>query len=157
MSYKFDATTADAYSLVKEGLYEVILEKADTKTLPSGKEKIGIQFRIRTDVEQDFGNRVIFEDIWKERDTEFFNRKRLNQLLGTQHFENGKTFANVEELLEAIRGTYLQIKVTEVFDDYRGEPVNGIAYYRSSENTPQALSSKEEEKEVVIKDEDIPF
>jgi hypothetical protein len=154
MSYKYDATQANEYGLIEEGTYEVILEKAETKTLPSGKEKIAIMFRIRTDIEQPFQNRVLFEDIWKERDTEFFNRKRLNMLMGTQKFENGKTFASIAELLDELIGSFLQIKVVKTYDDYKQEEVNSISYYRSSEHKPQAVSAA---KEPAISDEDIPF
>ena len=154
MSYKYDATQVNEYGLIAEGLYEVILEKAETKTLPSGKEKIGIMFRIRSDVDQAFQNRVVFEDIWKERDTEFFNRKRLNMLMGTQNFENGKTFNSIAELIDALTGAFLQINVTKSYDDYRQEEVNGISYYRSSEHKPQTVAETQPSD---ISEDDIPF
>lgn len=154
MSYKYDATQVNEYGLIAEGLYEVILEKAETKTLPSGKEKIGIMFRIRSDVDQAFQNRVVFEDIWKERDTEFFNRKRLNMLMGTQNFENGKTFNSIAELIDALTGAFLQINVTKSYDDYRQEEVNGISYYRSSEHKPQTVAATQPSD---ISEDDIPF
>lgn len=154
MSYKYDATQVNEYGLIAEGLYEVILEKAETKTLPSGKEKIGIMFRIRSDVDQAFQNRVVFEDIWKERDTEFFNRKRLNMLMGTQNFENGKTFNSIAELIDALTGAFLQINVTKSYDDYRQEEVNGISYYRSSEHKPQTVAATQPSD---TSEDDIPF
>lgn len=149
--YTFTNTNA----LIKEGEYEVILEKAEIKKLPmSGKEKIAIQFRIRTDVEQDAKNRVIFEDIWKEKDNpQFFNRRRLNLLLATQKIENGKTFNTIQELLQVLTGSTLVIKIAVEHDDYRNEEVNKITYYRSSKVKPQEVTAKKPE----IKDEDLPF
>jgi hypothetical protein len=146
-------TFTNTSGLIKEGEYEVILEKAEIKKLLSGKEKIGIQFRIRTDVEQEGKNRIIFEDIWKEKDNpQFFNRRRLNLLLATQKIENGKTFDTIAELLKFLTGSMLVVKVAVEHDEYRNEEVNKIVYYRSSKAKPQEVA-----KPKIAKDEDLPF
>ncbi len=146
-------TFTNVGGLIKEGEYEVILEKAEIKKLLSGKEKIGIQFRIRTDVEQEGKNRIVFEDIWKEKDNpQFFNRRRLNLLLATQKIDNGKTFNTIQELLQFLTGATLVIKLGVEHDDYKNEEVNKIMYYRSSKVKPQEVTKKP-----VTKDEDLPF
>ena len=61
------------HDLVAEGDYEVYIEEIEKKTLPSGKEKLSVRYRIRADVEQEYKNRVLFEDIWAEKQNpEFF-------------------------------------------------------------------------------------
>lgn len=162
MPYTFDQKAADAssYELLKEGEYEVFIEKATIKTTTTGKQKIALQFRVRTDVEQEAKNRVIFEDIWKERENpNFFNRKRINQLLGTQHFTDGTAFENVEKLLEAITGTNLVIKVGIDFDEYYKKDVNYVSYYKTTKAGAKSVGSKPETKAAAkeIADEDLPF
>jgi hypothetical protein len=159
MPYTYDkaAATANNYDLLKEGEYEVFIEKASIKETTTGKQKIALQFRVRTDVDQEAKNRVIFEDIWKERENpQFFNRKRLNQLLGTQHFNDGVAFETIEKLLEAITGANLIIKVGIDFDDYYKKDVNYVSYYKSTKAAAKTIGEKIEVKPE-IKDEDLPF
>lgn len=128
-------------NLMPEGDYEVILERMDKKTLSSGKEKISIMYRVRGDIEgQSYGNKCLFEDIWQEKENpQFFNRKRLNQLLGTQEFEDGTVFGNINEVIKSLVGSRLIIHVKVDYDDYRDEDVNRVAYYKSSKHKPQKL------------------
>jgi hypothetical protein len=149
--YKFDAKDLGSYEVLKEGEYEAIAEKLQIQTLPSGKEKVSIMFRIREDVEQEGKNRVIFEDIWKEKDNpQYFNRKRLNQLLGTQHLEDGTSFTTIQDLLDQLKGAYVRIKVAVEFSEYRNENQNKISYYKTTTKPAQKVGEE-------IKDEDLPF
>lgn len=166
MPYTYDkaAATANTYDLIKEGEYEVFIEKATIRETASGKQKISLQLRVRSDVEQDAKNRVIFEDIWKERDNpQFFNRKRINQLLGTQHFEDGTSFDTIEKLLEAITGANLVVKVGIEHDDYRNAEVNYVVYYKSSKQQPKTLGAapaapgKKASEVLDISDDELPF
>jgi hypothetical protein len=102
-SYTF-TKEENSYGLLAEGEYEVVIERVEEKVSTNGKKNISIMFRVRDDIEQDGKNRVLFESIWKEKDTDFYNRKRLNQLLGTQHFEDGKTFKDINDVLDSIKG-----------------------------------------------------
>jgi hypothetical protein len=163
MSYTYDKNSA--YGLIKAGEYEVMIQEATIKTTPSGKEKISLKYKIREDVEQESKGRIIFEDIWKEKDNpQFFNRKRLNLLLRTQDIENGKTYEAITDLLTDLAGSYLILKITVEMDDYRGEEVNRVIYYRHTHNPSQSVNNtplKEGQKPVTkatpIKDEDLPF
>ena len=160
MPYTFDkAAAASTSDLLKEGEYEVFIEKATIKTLSTGTQKISLQFRVRTDVEQEGKNRVIFEDIWKEKENkQFFNRKRLNQLLGTQQFKDGETFETIEKILEAITGANLIVKVGIDFDDYYNRDINYVSYYKSSKAKAKTLGeTKEPVKAKEIDDKDLPF
>lgn len=153
MPYTFNTKDVGNYGLIDEGKYEVFIKEAVIKSTPSGKEKISIQFKIRDDVEQKFQNRIVFEDIWKERDTQFFNRKRLNQLLGTQKFEDGKVFETIQDLLATLVGKNLVVKVNKEFDDYRNEEVNNVYFYESTKHAAKEIKPAAKE----IKDEDLPF
>lgn len=164
MPYIFDkaASNANNYDLLKEGEYEVFIEKAAIKTLSTGSQKISLQLRVRSDVEQEGKNRVIFEDIWKEKENpQFFNRKRLNQILGTQHFEDGKEFRDIDDLLQTITGANLIVKVGVDFDDYYKRDTNYISYYKTSKQQPKTLGAAPNpapaKAGLEIADEDLPF
>jgi hypothetical protein len=148
MSYTF-AKGQDKYELIKEGEYEVTLETILEATTMSGKKKLDIVFRIREDVEQEHHNRVVFEAIWQEKETSFYNRKRLNQLLGTQEVKDGTTFNSIQDIIETLKNAKLRVKLIVAFDDYKKQDVNKIAFYKSTQ--------KPNKKIVEVKNEDLPF
>lgn len=150
MSYTFEKKP-DQYALIVEGEYEATIEKVVEAQTPSGKKKLDLVFRLRADIEQEHQNRVVFETIWQEKDTSFYNRKRLNQLLGTQEVEDGKKFNSIQEIIDLLTGSKIRIKVIIAFDDYRKMDVNKIAYYTKTQKPNKKIETQE------IKDEDLPF
>lgn len=164
MAYTYEKTDT---GLIKEGDYEVEIERIERRTLPSGKEKIMLQYRIRTDVEQDSKNRVLFEDIWAEREhPDYFNRKRINQLLGTQKIEDGHVFEDINSVMKFLEGQRLIVHVVVQMDDYKGEDVNSIAYYKTSKSLPSSLPKADPPKPAesvpgptpkTDDDDDLPF
>ena len=153
MSYTYN-NNGNTFGLIKEGEYETTLERIVEGETPNGKRKLDLMFVI-----EDSGNynkRKVFDTIWKERETEFYNRRRLNMLLGTQHFEDGKEFANIQEIIDELTNTKVRIKIVVSFDDYKNEDINKIAYYMSSTNQPKTLIEKVT-KQVEISDDDLPF
>lgn len=160
MAYTFNKSEAVQNDLVSEGDYEVQIERIEKKTLPvSGKEKLSVMFRIRSDVEQPNKNRVVFEDIWSEKSNpEFFNRKRINQLMGTQKIEDGHVFDTISDVIDFLDGSYLRIHVAIEFDDYSGRDRNQVKYYMSSKFGKKELAKPEPEPDAIpIMEDELPF
>lgn len=158
-SYTF-TKEENSYGLLPEGEYEVVIERIEEQVSKNGKKNISIMFRVRDDIQQEGVNRVLFESIWKEKDTDFYNRKRLNQLIGTQHFQDGTVFKDINDVLNNLKGVYLIAVVKVVYNDYKQEDENGISYYKTSNHLPKALSSEPVKKNtqgIEIADEDLPF
>lgn len=163
MPYTYDAS--DASSLMVENDYEATIERMERKTLPSGKEKLSVMFRIRDDVDQKYRNKVLFKDIWEEKDNPgVFNRKMINKLLGTQEIEDGHEFETLNDVIDFLVGCNLIIHVSVEFDEYRGENVNTVSYYKKSKAQANVLGSpKPEDKpdeEPLFEgeiDEELPF
>lgn len=148
--------------LVEEGDYEVTLEKIERRVTGTGREKLSLTFRIRTDVEQSFKNRCVFEDIWSEKENpKFFNRKRINQLLGTQHLEEGTRFENINKIIDFMVGKSLVCHIGVEFDTYKEKDVNVVNYYKSSNVKPEISSLNDETPKSgnlpVVDDDDLPF
>lgn len=159
MPYTYNQSEAIGGELLPAGDYEVTIERIERKTLPtSGKEKLSIMYRVRGDVEQPCKSRVVFEDIWAEREhPEFFNRKRLNQLMGTQKIEDGHVFENIAGVIDFLNGANLQIHVAVEFDDYTGKDRNQVKWYRSSKANPQELGANPAAQALEVEDKDLPF
>lgn len=165
MSYEYKKQET---GLMPEGDYEVRLEIFEKRLVGEMQtEKLQLQFRVRDDVEQPHKNQCLFESIWKEKDhPEFFNRKRINQLLGTQDFEDGTVFDSINDVMDAMTGACLKVHVTKVFDEYFGVEVNKVAWYRTSEHKPQSLEKPtttttpdipKPTPSVAVSDDDLPF
>ena len=155
MSYTYNAE-----SLVKEGDYEALVEKMEVKTLPSGKNKLAVWFRIRNDVEQPYANKVLFDDIWAEKNNpEIFNRKRINQLLGTQEIEDGREFASIKDIISFLDKAPLIIHVGIELNEWKGEDVNVIKYYKKSKLVAKKVGEETANTATsgTIEDEDLPF
>lgn len=156
----YNYTYTQEENLMKDGDYEVTIDTIGVKTISTtGKEKLSIMYRVRNDVDQPYKNKCVFEDIWKERESpEHFNRRRINQLLGTQDVKEGTVFNGIEDIIEFLKGANLIIHISVVMDDYYDKNVNKVSYYRSSKAKPQSLDSQEEHNWVEISDTDeIPF
>ena len=159
----YSYTKEQSYSLVSEGDFEVFVEKMERKVSPSGKEKLSLTFRIREDVEQGFKNRVMFEDIWTEKDNpKYFNRKRINKLLNTQEddLEDGQSFETINDIIDFMVGKPLIIHVAIEFDNYRGDDVNTISFYKKSKVGVKSIGKPVNEKpngNLPIIDDDLPF
>ena len=109
--YRVEKTASlDANTLIKEGEYEVVIERMTEGETPNGKRKIDLMLRIRDIEGQVHINRVLFDTIWKERETEFYNRRRINMLLGTQDFKDGQTFKNIQAIIDEMLGSFMRIK-----------------------------------------------
>lgn len=154
MAYTFEKT--NDYDLIKVGDYEVKIERMELQTTQNGKDKLSIMFRIRDDVEQEEQNRCIFESIWKDKDMpECFNRKRINQLLGTQKdVQEKQVFNSINDIIDKMQGAYLIAHVNIVHDDYLDKDVNRVSYYKTSQYGAKTLG---EETTPVIDDTDLPF
>lgn len=151
-SYTYEKTSIS--DLMPEGDYEVILERMERRTLSNGKDKLWIMYRVRSGVEgQSYGNKCLFEDIWPEKENpKYFNRKRINQLLGTQDTKEGTEFPTINDVINFMVGASLIVHVKKEFDDYRGEEINKIGYYKSSKLKPKTIVSEDKKQ-----DEDLGF
>lgn len=157
-----DYTYENQNDLKDEGDYEVVVEKMEIRVLPSGTEKLFVQYRIRDDVEQKYKNACLFEDIWHEKENpNLFNRKRINRMLGTQDVKEGQVFASINNICDFMIGQKLVVHLVKQYDDYRGEEINSIAYYKRTANAPKKLEEKKPEEKPVPKkeldDDDLPF
>lgn len=137
------------YELLKEvKKQEVFIENAEIKrTERSQKQFINIKFRIRDDIEQENGGRVIYDTIWEEKNNPgVFDTRKISALLQSQG-ENGKyNFEDYDELVQYINGLSMIITVeVKPADDYNEEPYNQVKYcsYKPSEAKSKTLGKEE--------------
>lgn len=162
MSYKFDKSEATSNELLPEGDYECYVEKAEFKaTKTAGRKKISLQIRVRNDVEQECKNRVLFDDIWSDKETNtVYDGKKINRIMGTQDIPDGKEWLTIQDVVKDMIGINLIAHVVKKHDDYNDCDINQIQYYKTSEHMPQKLGDEPTEKNIpddFISDDEIPF
>lgn len=157
MSYKFNESEANESELLPEGDYEVTLEKAEFKETPtSRRKKIGLSYRVRSDVEQPCKNRVLFDDIWTDKETNsIYDNKKINRIMGTQNIADGKEWTTIQDVVKDMLGINLIAHVAVKHDDYNNKDVNAITYYKESKHKPQTLGNNA--TAIDIDEDDIPF
>lgn len=129
------------YGLVDKGKYEAVVEKIEIKTASTGTVYLNIQYRIRSDVDQPYGNRVIFETIFKEKDSDYFNRQRLTKLVKATCENSDLYFESIDDILESIAGKKLIINVAIRHDEFRDADINYVSYYEPPEAGDKVLET----------------
>ena len=111
MGLHFDgkAPEASEYTLIEPGTYAVTLNTEWDKT-KSGDSYIKCVFKIKKDVEQDFGGRIVFDGIYKDKKTGLLNESKINAILAT--IPNFKTdFEDYDELIQYLNDIDMTIDV----------------------------------------------
>ena len=151
MGYTYNAEN----NVKKEGVYECFIEKMEQGETPSGVKRVNITFRIRSDVEQDYKGAVIYDTIWREKDNaEFYDRKKINRLLGTQKVKEGTSYESIDAIIKFLAGAKLQVNLGVRFSEYSGKDENYVKYYGSSKVAEQSFTTNDT---IEVNEEDLPF
>lgn len=156
--FKFDEENASAgFELVAEGKYEATIVNAEGGKTQAGKDKLSVDFEIRSDVPQNHqGAKVLYNTFTFEHEVAV---KIVNSLLKACGFPNGHPFKDPEDMAQQLFGKNLQITVKheeydKVVDGKKEKRTAAKAkYYDTSKvdaPTPQGAP-------VNVGSEDLPF
>ena len=116
--------------------------------------------KIRSDVEQNCQGRLIFDDIWTNKDDGItYDGHKINRILGTQEIAEGTVFDTIQDVVKAMVGSYLVCDIRIKHDDYQDKDINFIHHYETSNAKPQKLGDEPMQNTSAIEmdDDDIPF
>lgn len=128
MAFRTNSSKANEGSSVKEeGYYEVIIDAAEVRTIPSsGKQKVGLCYVIRNDVEQKYRNGLIFHDVWKKREpneddmqVDGFNFGQLMSIASAAKLPDGQEYETLDKFLAELRGKAVRVHLFH--DEYNGK------------------------------------
>lgn len=131
----FSGRTDEEYELIEKGDYEVILNAEWAKSKDQTQTYINCKFKIREDVEQDFGGRIIFDSIFKKKGTDEYNRSKINGLLSAIP-DARLDFEDYDELIQYLNDQPMMISIDiEPANEYHQKDRNVVKYlsYRPSE------------------------
>lgn len=145
--------------LLNDGEYECVIDEIKEKTYGmENKTCLSIQFRIRSDVEQAGKNRIVFETLYKSKETNDYNGKRIGNLLCACGLPVGKSKDTISEVCKFCKGAYLLVGIGIRMNDYLGKNENYVKFYGKTKNASNASTLVNEPKqEEEISDDMLPF
>lgn len=141
----FDEPEKKEYELIEEGDYEVTLS-AEWKEY-NGNKTINCTFKIRKDVEQDFGGRLVFDTIYKKKGTDEFSPAKISGILGAIP-NSKKDFEDYDELIQYINGANMVVTITKQDADpaYNTKEKNIIKYLSYAPSAQPVTAEGQTEK-----------
>ncbi|MDA2052065.1 DUF669 domain-containing protein [Bacillus cereus] len=155
--FKFDETNVNTgFELVAEGKYEAVITNAEAGKTQAGKDKLSVDFEIRSDVTQNHqGAKILYNTFTFEHEVSV---KIVNSLLKACGFGNNHVFNSPDDMGKQLINKTLQITVKheeydKVVDGQKQKRTAAKAkYYDASEVNPFASGPA-----VTIGDTDLPF
>ncbi|CUB57424.1 DUF669 domain-containing protein [Bacillus sp. FSL R12-0069] len=155
--FKFDETNVNTgFELVAEGKYEAVIVNAEAGKTQAGKEKLSVDFEIRSDVTQNHqGAKILYNTFTFEHEVSI---KIVNSLLKACGFDNNHVFDSPQDMGKQLINKNLQITVKheeyeKLVDGQKQKRTAAKAkYYDASEVNPVTSGSP-----VVVGDQDLPF
>ncbi|MEK4418269.1 DUF669 domain-containing protein [Bacillus sp. FSL K6-0268] len=154
--FKFDETNVNTgYELVAEGKYEAVIVNAEAGKTQAGKDKLSVDFEIRSDVSQNHqGAKVLYNMFTFEHEVSV---RIVNSLLKACGFGNNHVFTSADDMARQLINKNLKITVKhegyeKVVDGQKQKRTAAKAkYYDLSEVSPVTIGPA-----VTIGD-DLPF
>lgn len=118
MGYTINHDDVIGDGLIPEGTYEVVVKEAKEDVTKQGVNHISIDLIIRNDVKQGYQNAHIWAKLWRSKDTGQFSMKMFNTIGKALNIQNGKSYNNLNELLQDFVGKVCTVKVKH--EEYNG-------------------------------------
>lgn len=151
--FKFDEENASTnFELVAEGKYEATVLNAEAGLTQAGKDKLQVDFEIRSDVPQSHqGAKVLYNTFTFEHEVSV---RIVNSLIKACGFPNGHPFTSAKDMANQLINKHL--KITVKHEEYTKEGQKRTAakakYYDKSD-----VSSPSQPTAVVVGDSELPF
>jgi hypothetical protein len=162
--FNLDFSKAQQGNEIKDGAYEVVVNKAIENATPSGAEYIDIDLIVRNDVEQTFQNKHIFAKIWKAKATGKYNEGMVMAIAQALQLEDGKSYNGFDELLAdfVLKPVLVRVK-TEESNGYKNVNVKSWEKTNTTGAVNHQFKNGDEPSfgparpDVTVQKDDLPF
>jgi hypothetical protein len=116
-----------SFDLLDPGEYEVIISSAEPGVAKSGKNKVDLTLTVRTDVDQPFQKRKLFETLTESENTIF----KFQQVAKAVGIAPGLEIQSLQHFASLVKFKAVRVKVTKKEETYQGvtEMRNRIAFF----------------------------
>lgn len=130
----FSVNYDDVYEgndLIPVGNYEVIVKIAEEKDTKDGSKKyVNIQLAVRNDIDQKYKNKIIFESLFKGKESGKYNMKQFNTISKALKIPNGKNYSSLFELLADWNNKTALVKIKH--EEYNGNTNARVSFWNES-------------------------
>lgn len=163
-TFNLDFSKAQQGNEIKDGTYEVVVNKAVENATKSGAEFIDIDLIVRNDVQQSFQNKHIFPKIWKAKATGKYNEGMIMAIAQALQLEDGKSYNGFDELLAdfVLKPVLVRVK-TEESNGYKNvnvkswEKTNTIGPVNHQFKNGDEPSFGPDRPAIAVQKDDLPF
>ncbi|AXF54596.1 DUF669 domain-containing protein [Salicibibacter kimchii] len=149
---------------IKDGWYEVIVNRCNEDAAPNGAEYAEFDLIIRNDIDQSHQNQHIFEKNFKAKSTHKYNMKIFNTIGKACQLENGKTYNSFDDLLNDYVGKTALVYVKNETSEYNGKTYENLnvkmwnqSKFPDVQHVPKSGGEGSSPQPVDISDDDLPF
>lgn len=179
MQTDYSNNTGQDYTPLPQGVYEMVIAKAQETATPAGAESFQIDLIVRNDLDgvpdlaesnKKYHNRHVFNDNWKRKATKQYDMSGFQYILDAVNVPEGTQIPTIEDFADMLIGKPVKVFVKVEDNTYNGEtkPVNRVApwnYSKTDFPNVQHQFSKGEKKndnfneasQLDISDDDLPF
>lgn len=151
--FKFDSeNVSTGFELVAEGKYEVTITNAEEGKTQAGKDKLTVEFEIRSDVNQPHqGQKILYNVFTFEHEVAV---QIVNGFIKSCGFPHGVDFKSPKDMADQLFGKNLEITVKheEYTKDGEKRKAAKAKYYDLSK-----LDAPQPQSQVTVGSEDLPF
>lgn len=148
---------------VADGIYEVVVFKANEDATKNGAEFVNIDLIIRNDIDQKFKNAHIFHRIWKSKETGNYNARSFNTIGWALNLDENKEYPTIDDLLEDFFMRTARVRVKNEESEYNGNTYNNLNVKSWDRSKFPEVNHQFRNKEnnaptpIDISDDDLPF
>ena len=153
---------------IEDGTYEVLITQAIENATPSGAEFVDLRLTIRNDIDQKYKNMIIFEKLWKAKDTGKYNMRMFNTIGKAAQLQKGKTYTSLKDLLDDFLNKPVRVTVKNETNEYKGKTYENLRVKRWEQTKFPQIQHQFKSKDnmtvgemqssgITIDDDDLPF
>jgi len=158
---------------IADGTYEVVISLTGEDATKNGAEYAEFRLTLRNDIDQKHKNMIIFEKLWKTKDTGKYNMMMFNTIGKAAQLPKGKSYSSMNELLGDYVGKPLKVTVKNEESEYNGKTYNNLNVKKWDVTSFPNVQHKQKVKEnaggvqndpfagnsgpITVEDDDLPF
>ncbi|WP_170240479.1 DUF669 domain-containing protein [Streptococcus hyovaginalis] len=151
--FTIDYSKAQEFASIKDGTYEVTIDKAAQDATKGGADFLNIQFRIRKDFQQDFQNNIIFHRIFAKKEDGKYPAGAIMTLAKAAGIPDGTQYKDLDDYLGQLLGKCLKVTVKNEKSEYQGKTYENLNVKRMEKSDIVPLA----DPTLAVTEDSLPF
>lgn len=151
--FTIDYSKAQEFASIKDGTYEVSIDKATQDATKGGADFLNIQFRIRKDFQQDFQNNIIFHRLFAKKEDGKYPVGSIMNLAKAAGIPDGTQYKDLDDYLSQLLGKCLKVTVKNEKSEWQGKTYENLNVKRMEKSDIVPLA----DPSLAVTEDSLPF